>query len=103
MPVVSDPLRYDPGALIDTTALVAALRQAIADAQLTLAPKVSVAVDGGGRLHLDALSADLRLRAFMSGRRPIFRSPSAAMRDRQRRSERSRSRTRLLSLFVSST
>ena len=28
-----------------------------------LAPKVSVVVDGGGRLHLDALTADIRLRA----------------------------------------
>ncbi len=28
-----------------------------------LAPKVSVVVDGGGRLHLDALTADVRLRA----------------------------------------
>ena len=70
VPVVSDPLRHDPCALIDTVALVAALRQAIGDAQLTLAPKVSVAIDGGSRLHLDALSADLRLRAFMTGPTP---------------------------------
>ncbi len=32
-------------------------------AGLRLAPKVSVVVDGGGVLHLDALAADMRLRA----------------------------------------
>ena len=43
--------------------VAADLRRAIADAQLVLSPKVSVVVDGGGRLHLDALTADIRLRA----------------------------------------
>jgi precorrin-3B synthase len=35
-----------------------------------LAPKVCVVVDGGGRLHLDALAADVRLRAFGSREAP---------------------------------
>lgn len=63
VPVIADPLPDDPAALIDTTALTSAVRRAIADARLALAAKVSVVIDGGGRLHLDALSADVRLRA----------------------------------------
>jgi precorrin-3B synthase len=43
--------------------LAVALRRAIAQARLALSPKVSVVVDGGGALHLDGLSADVRLRA----------------------------------------
>jgi precorrin-3B synthase len=43
------------------------LRQAIADARLALSPKVSVVVDGNTRLHLDALSADVRLRRAARG------------------------------------
>jgi precorrin-3B synthase len=39
------------------------LRCAIADAGLALSPKVSVVVDGDGALHLDGLTADVRLRA----------------------------------------
>jgi len=63
VPVLADPLPGDPLALVDAHALAAALRDAIAAADLTLAPKVSVIVDGGDRVHLDALSADVRLRA----------------------------------------
>jgi precorrin-3B synthase len=62
--ILVDPLPDDPGVLIDTIALARELRRAIAAARLALAPKVSVILDGGGRLHLDALSADLRLRAI---------------------------------------
>jgi precorrin-3B synthase len=65
-----DPLPDDPDVLIDTTALARELRRAIADARLALAPKVSVILDGGGRLHLDALSADLRLRAIGPAQAP---------------------------------
>lgn len=43
--------------------VAAELRGAIANARLALSPKVSVAVDGNGPLHLDALTADVRLRA----------------------------------------
>ena len=41
------------------------LREALVDSGLAakLAPKVSVVVDGGGALHLDAVPCDIRLRA----------------------------------------
>jgi precorrin-3B synthase len=42
--------------------LATQLRRAIAAAGLALSPKVSIVVDGDGPLHLDALSADVRLR-----------------------------------------
>jgi precorrin-3B synthase len=64
VPVIADPLEDDPTALIDANALAAELRRTIAAAALPLAPKVSVIVDGGGSLTLDALSADIRLRAI---------------------------------------
>jgi len=64
VPVIADPLADDPHAIIDSAGLAATLRRAVADARLVLAPKVSVIVDGGGRLHLDALAADVRLRAI---------------------------------------
>jgi precorrin-3B synthase len=51
------------------------LRQAIAKAQLALSPKVSIVVDGGGPLHLDALSADIRLRAAAPAQGRRFCSP----------------------------
>ena len=63
MPILTGPLPDDPGAIIDAAPLAAELRRALAEAQLALAPKVSVVIDGGGALHLDALSADIRLRA----------------------------------------
>jgi precorrin-3B synthase len=68
--VLAGPLRDDPGEVIDACGLAAQLRRAIAAADLALAPKVSVVVDGGGRLHLDALSADVRLRAVGSAESP---------------------------------
>jgi precorrin-3B synthase len=64
VPVISSPLPDDPTALIDADTLASSLRRAIAARGLVLAPKVSVIVDGSGRLHLDALNADLRLRAI---------------------------------------
>jgi precorrin-3B synthase len=64
VPVISGPLPNDPTALIDADALASALRRAIAMQALVLAPKVSVVIDGGGHLHLDALTADLRLQAI---------------------------------------
>ena len=72
VPVIADPLPDDPAALIDANGLAAQLRQAIAEAGLTLAPKVSVVVDGGGRLDLDALTADIRLRAVPTREGPRF-------------------------------
>ena len=75
---------------IDAAGLAAALRRALADAGLALAPKVSVVIDGGGPLHLDALNADLRLRAVASARRRASMSRWRAMPGRRRRSDRSR-------------
>lgn len=50
---------------LDVRPLAATLRARLAEApfRAELGPKVSVLVDGGGALHLDALDADLRLRA----------------------------------------
>ena len=62
--VIVDPLAQDPDVRVDSTGLAAAVRHAVAAAQLVLAPKVCVVLDGGGTLHLDALSADVRLRAM---------------------------------------
>ena len=61
----------DPGEALDAGALAAELRRAMAAASFIadLGPKVSVTVDGGGALHLDAVPADLRLQARASGRR----------------------------------
>jgi precorrin-3B synthase len=68
--VITDPLPEDPETLIDSAALAAGFRQAIGRARLTLAPKVSITLDGGGRLHLDALVADIRLRAVGTAQAP---------------------------------
>ena len=65
--VIASPLDDAADGLIDADALAAELRGAIAAAGLALAPKVSVGVDGGGRLHLDGVSADVRLRAISGG------------------------------------
>jgi hypothetical protein len=67
VPVIADPLPDDAAAVIDAANLAAAVRRAIADARLALAAKVSVVIDSGSHLHLDALAADVRLRA--SGQR----------------------------------
>ncbi len=66
VPVIADPLAgLDPSEVIDAGALAGELRARIATAPFgaKLAPKLSIAVDGGGALHLDALYADVRLRA----------------------------------------
>jgi precorrin-3B synthase len=65
-PVIADPLAgLDPAEVIDAAALAAALRATLVEQPFAqqLAPKLSVAIDGGGKLHLDALAADIRLRA----------------------------------------
>src|SRR5262245_15474408 len=72
VPVLADPLPGDPAALIDANRLAARLRATIAEARLALAPKVSVVVDGGGSVDLDAIAADIRLRAIMSDTGPEF-------------------------------
>ena len=65
-PVLSDPLAgLDPEQAVDASAIAADLRGAIAVASFAadIGPKVSVAIDGGGTLHLDAVAADVRMRA----------------------------------------
>ena len=66
IPVLTGPLAdLTPDEIIDTTALAADLRVALAQNSLAqrLSAKVSVAIDGGGSLSLDDISADVRLRA----------------------------------------
>jgi len=67
VPIIVNPLAgLDLDETIDATALAAALRRALATQSFALSPKVSVAIDGGSALHLDALGADVRLRAEAS-------------------------------------
>ena len=64
VPVISDPLAgLDPGEVIDAGALGAKVRARVAKESFAgrLSPKVSVAIDGGGAVRLDALTADIRL------------------------------------------
>ncbi len=73
VPVTADPLAgLDPHQLIDANRLAAALRTALAAPSFAsrLAPKISVVIDGGGALHLDALPADIRLRAVATADGP---------------------------------
>ena len=72
VPVVAG---FDLISQINTANVAGELRRAIANARLALSPKISVVVDGGGPLHLDALSADIRLRAADPAPGPRFRSP----------------------------
>jgi precorrin-3B synthase len=64
-PLVTSPLLgLDAGEPFDSTDLVRSLLSAFNSARASLnslSAKVSVLVDGGGRLHLDAVSADIRL------------------------------------------
>jgi precorrin-3B synthase len=59
----------DPEEIADPRPLAEALRVAIEVAGLAarLGPKVSIVVDGGGRSGLDALSADVRVKAIRDG------------------------------------
>jgi precorrin-3B synthase len=64
IPVVTNPLAgLDAAEIVDAGRLAADLRRSVAEASMAarLAPKVSVAIDGGGALNLDALAADVRL------------------------------------------
>jgi precorrin-3B synthase len=66
IPVLTNPLAgLDAAQIIDTGALAADLRHALAHSSLAqrLSAKVSVAIDGGGALSLDGIAADVRLRA----------------------------------------
>src|SRR5262249_11847793 len=65
VPIICDPLAgHDPHALMDARALARQLRSALDSRGVSLHPKISIAIDGGGSLHLDALAADIRLRAL---------------------------------------
>lgn len=55
----------DPAEAADPAPLAAALRSAVADAALALAPKLSIVVDGGGMLSLADAVADIRLDAVV--------------------------------------
>jgi precorrin-3B synthase len=64
--VLANPLAVlDPQEIFDVSEVVDQLRKHLVDSGLAakLAPKVSVVVDGGGALRLDALPCDIRLRA----------------------------------------
>lgn len=62
VPILLDPLSgLAPLPAIDARPLAAALRERLADASVLPGPKVSVAIDGGEALHLDAVGADVRL------------------------------------------
>ncbi len=76
IPVVAGPLSgLDPDELFDAGVLAGELRNAILRAPTlsALHPKISVAIDGGGALHLDALSADLQT---LRAERIIWRMPA---------------------------
>jgi precorrin-3B synthase len=66
IPVITEALAgLDPEEIFDGGTLAADLRSALVQKSLALrlAPKISVAVDGGGAFSLDTLAADVRLRA----------------------------------------
>ena len=66
VPVETSPLAgIDPDEIADPRPLAEAIRTAIENAGLSrrLGPKVSVVVDGGGRIGMGALLADIRLTA----------------------------------------
>jgi precorrin-3B synthase len=64
--VLAGPLAgLDPHEIFDVTAVADRLRDLLVESGLAarLAPKVSVVIDGGGALHLDAVPCDICLRA----------------------------------------
>ena len=66
IPVLTHPLSgLDPLETVDVGALADSVRRGIAEAPFAgrLSAKISVVIDGGGTLHLDDVSADVRLRA----------------------------------------
>ncbi len=66
VPVETGPLAgIDPQEIADPRPLAERIRAAVEEAGLAprLGPKVSVVVDGGGQLTMDAVTADVRLKA----------------------------------------
>ena len=60
---------FAPEEVLDTSPIAAELRRALSAAAFSadIAPKISIALDGGGALHLDAVAADVRMRAEGEG------------------------------------
>ena len=70
VPVETGPLAgIDPQEIADPHPLAERIREAVEEAGLIprLGPKVSVVVDGGGQLTMDAVTADVRLKALRIG------------------------------------
>ncbi|UNK38297.1 precorrin-3B synthase [Shinella sp. H4-D48] len=63
----------DPSEIADATPIADALRNAIAAAALTLAPKLAIVVDGGGVLSLSDMVADIRLDAIETNEGALWR------------------------------
>ena len=65
----------DPSETADARSLAGRLRSAIGslDPKPLLAAKLAIIVDGGGRLVLDDLSADIRLKAVISGNGQLWK------------------------------
>lgn len=69
VPVETGPLAgLDPEEIADPSPLASRIRETIdaSDLAIRLGPKVSVVVDGGGRLNMDTVQADVRLTAVSS-------------------------------------
>jgi precorrin-3B synthase len=67
--VLANPLAgLDPQEIFDVTGVADLLRKRLVESDLAarLAPKISLVIDGGGALHLDAIPCDIRLRAEMA-------------------------------------
>lgn len=62
----------DPSEGADPRPLARTLADRIGDSGLQLAPKLAVVVDGGGRLHLDGVAADIKLVAEAPGGSPLW-------------------------------
>jgi precorrin-3B synthase len=66
--IITDPLSgLDPREIADANEIAAELCAVLAGQPLRLGAKTSVVIDGGGTLHLDAVAADVRLRALAHG------------------------------------
>lgn len=65
----------DPNEIADATKLAIAIRTAIGGplSTLRLAPKLSIVVDGGGRLNLSDMAGDVRLDAIRQGENLVWR------------------------------
>lgn len=76
VPVETGPLAgIDPDEVADPRPLAEAIRAALESAGLPgrLGPKVTVIVDGGGRVAMDALLADVKLTAVQANGEPLWR------------------------------